>query len=150
METVGAPMNSKNSLNLIQDDSRKASILAITVNTLGGGTKQIKVIIYTLFPEIFKALSSTSYTGKFMKNEKVTSMMNIIKNGLNYTGVGDKSSRKKSFSTITFPKLVIVIRNKTFDKIIHNSDNLQGEGAKIFIPSNIFDDYIRFQVLLGL
>ena len=42
------------------------------------------------------------------------------------------------------------IQNKTFDEIIDDSDDLQGEGVKIIIPPNIIDIYTRLQVLLGL
>ena len=76
METLGALMNIKNFLKLMQDDWGRASILRIPINTLDGVTIQIKDNIYTLIPEIYKALSSTSYTGKPMKNEHDILMMN--------------------------------------------------------------------------
>ena len=38
-----------------------------------------------------------------MKNEYDTLMMNNNKNDLNYTGVGDQSSRRKTFLTKTLP-----------------------------------------------
>ena len=45
------------------------SIFGIPIKSLGGDKIQIKYNIYELTPEIQKALSLTSYTGKFMKNE---------------------------------------------------------------------------------
>ena len=42
METLGALMNNKNFLKLIQDESGKASILGVPINTLGGDIMQIK------------------------------------------------------------------------------------------------------------
>ena len=57
--------------------------------------------------------------------------------------------RKKVF-TITFPKLVNYIQNQTLEVIKNDSDNLQGEGLKIVITSNIIDNYTRLEILLGL
>ena len=50
-------------------------------------------------------------------------------------------NQKKTFFTITLPKLVDDFQNKTFDEITDDSDDLQGEGTKIIIPSNIIDIY---------
>ena len=78
-------------------------------------------------------------------------MMNKILNDLGYTGVGDRDSKRKTFLTITLPKLVEKIQNRTFEEITHDSDNdLQGQGVKIIIPSNIIDIYTRLEILLGL
>ena len=150
METSGALTKSKNSLKLLQDDSGRASILGSPINILGGDTIQLNDNIYTLTPELYKFLSPTSYTGKFMKNEYDISMMNIIKIDINYTGVGDKSSEMKTFSTKTFPELVYHIRKKTFEEITDSSDVLQGEELKVFIPYIIIVIYTRFENLLGL
>ena len=76
-------------------------------------------------------------------------MNNIIRD-LGYTGIGDKSSERNSFFTKTLPKLVEEIQNKTFDEIIDDSDNLEGQGVEIIIPSNIIPIYTRLEVLLGL
>ena len=67
-ETLGALMNSKNSSKLIPDDSGRASILGVPINTLGGDRIQINDNIFDLTPEIYKALSFTGYTGNTMKN----------------------------------------------------------------------------------
>ena len=58
MELLGALMEIKNSLKLVQDDSGKASILRTSINTLGGDTIHMKDNIYTLTPEINRTLSS--------------------------------------------------------------------------------------------
>ena len=60
------------------------------------------------------------------------------------------NSKRKVFFTITLPKLVEEIQNKTFDETTEDSDDLQGEGVKIIIPSKIIDIYTRLEVLLGL
>ena len=41
-------------------------------------------------------------------------------------------------------------RLPAIERIEDVSDNLQGEGVKIIIPSNIIDIYTRLEVLLGL
>ena len=111
---------------------------------------KINEIIYDLTPEIYKALSDTRYTGKNRKNESDKLMMNNIIRELGYTGSEDRDSKRNLFFPITLPKLVEDIRNKTFEEITDSSDDLQGKGLKIIIPSNIIDIYTRLEILLGL
>ena len=96
-------MNSKNFLKLIPDDSGRATILGVPINTLGGDRLQIKENICDLTPEIYKALSDTGYTGKKMRSENDILMINIIIRDLGYTGDGDRESKRKTFLTITLP-----------------------------------------------
>ena len=149
-KTLGRLMSSLNSLKVIASPSGP-TILGVPIYTLGGDRIQIKDSIYDLTPEIYKALSDTGYTGKTMKNESDILMMDNIINDLGHTGVGDRGSKRKTFLTITLPKLVEKIQNRTFEEITHDSDNdLQGQGVKINIPSNIMDIYARLEILLGL
>ena len=149
-KTLGRLMSSLNSLKIIASPSGP-TILVVPIYTLGGDRIQIKDNIYDLIYEIYKALSDTGYTGKTMKNESDILMMNNIKNDLGYTGVGDRDSKRKTFFLIKLPKLVEGIQNKTFDGINDDSDSdLQGQGVKIFIPSNIIDIYTRLEILLEL
>ena len=61
------------------------------------------------------------------------------------------SLRKEKLLTISLLRMVEDIQNKTFEEIIDNSDNLEGQGTeKIIKPSNIIDIYTRLEVLLGL
>ena len=76
-------------------------------------------------------------------------MFNII-NDLGYIGRAVRQSNRKIFFTITLPQSVDYIQKKTFDEIRIDSDDLQGDGVKIIIPSNIFDIYTRLEILLGL
>ena len=127
-KTLRRLMSSLNSLKIKASPSGP-TILGVPINTLGGDRIQIKDNIYDLTPEIYKALSDTGYTGKTMKNESDILMMDNIINDLGYTGVGDRDSKRKTFLTITLPKLVEKIQNRTFEEITHDSDkNLQGEG----------------------
>ena len=148
-KTLGRLMSSLNSLKIIASPSGP-TILGVPINTLGGDRIQIKDNIYDLTPEIYKTLSDTGYTGKTMKNESDILMMDNIINDLGYTGVGDRDSKRKTFLTQTLPRLVEKIQNKTFEEIIDDSDDLQGQGVKIMIPSNIIYVYTRLEVLLGL
>ena len=85
-----------------------------------------------------------------MENENDILMLNNIIRDLGYTGRGDYQSKRKTFLTETLPKLVEENQNKTFEEITNDADDLQGEGVKIIIPSNIIDIYTRLEVLLGL
>ena len=142
-------MSSANSLK-IESTPSGATILGVPINTLGGDRIQIKDNIYDLTPEIYKALSYTGYTGKTMKNENDILMLNNIIGDLGYTGIGDHTSKRKTFLTITLPKLIEEIQNKLFEEITDDYDDLHGEGVKIIIPSNIIDIYSRLEILLGL
>ena len=55
------------------------------------------------------------------------------------------NNRKKTFLTDTLPKLVEEIKNNTFNEI-----DIEGQGLKVFIPSNKIDIYTRLEILLGL
>ena len=148
-KTLASLMSSSNSLK-IKSSPSGALILQVPIYTLGGDRIRINDNIYDITPEIHKALSSTSYTGKTMKNENDIVMRNNIIRDLGYTGKGDRQSNRKTFFTITLPKLVEENENKAFDEIIDSSDDLQREGIKNVIPSNIIDIYTRLEILLGL
>ena len=85
-----------------------------------------------------------------MKIENDILMMNIAVKDLRYTTFVDKKFNKKTFFTKTFPKLVEENQNKIFEEIKDRSDDLQGKGFKIIIPSNIIDIYTRLQTPPGL
>ena len=148
-KTLGRLKSSLNSLKITASPSGP-TILGVPIYTLGGDRMQIKDNIYELIPEIYKVLSDTGYTGKTIKNESDILMLNNIINDLGYTGIGDRDSKRKTFLTKTLPKLVEETQNRTFEEIIDDSDDLQGEGVKITIPSNIIDIYTRLEILLGL
>ena len=85
-----------------------------------------------------------------MKNEDDILTMYSIVRDFGYTGVDDKKSKRKTIFTMTLPKLVEKIQDKTFDEITDDSDVLQGERVRIFIPSNIINIYTRLEIFLGL
>ena len=149
-QMLGSLMNSKNSLKIIQDESGRANILGVPIQISGADTIKINENIYELTSEIYNALSDTGYTGKTMKNESDILMMNNIIRDLGYTGDDDRNSKRKLFFTKTLPKLVEEIQNRTFGEITDDSSDLEGQGVKIIIPSNIIDIYTRLEILLGL
>ena len=149
-QMIGSLMNSRNSLKITQDESGRANILGVPIQISEGDTIKINENVYELTPEIYKALTYTTYTGNTMKDENDILMMNNIIRDLGYDGTGDRDSKRKTFFLKKLPKLVEYIQNKTFEEITDNSDDLQGEGVKIIIPSNIIDIYTRLEILLGL
>ena len=148
-KTLGRLMSSANSLKIKVTPSG-ATILGVPITTLGGDKLRIRGNDYELTPEIYKALSYTGYIGKNLKNENDILMLYNIIRDLGYTGIGDIKSKRKIFLTETLPELVNDIQNKTFEEITDDSDDLQGQGLKIIIPSTIIDIYTRLEVLLGL
>ena len=80
-----------------------------------------------------------------MKDENDILMMYNIIRDLRYNGTGDRDSKRKTFFTKKLPKLVEDIQNRTFDEI-----DLENQGVKIIIPSNLIDIYTRLEILLGL
>ena len=149
-QMIGSLMNSRNSLKITQDESGKANILGIPIQISESDTMKINENVYQLTPEIYKALTYTSYSGNTMKDENDVLMMYNIIRDIGYNGIWDRDSKRKIFFTKKLPKLVEDIQNKTFNEITDDSDDLQGEGLKIIIPSNIIDIYTRLEVLLGL
>ena len=148
-KTLGRLISIANSLK-IKSTPSAATILGVPINILGGDKLRIRGNDYDLTPEKYKALSYTGYDGEAMKNENYILMMNSIITDLGYTGRGDIKSKRKIFLTEKLPKLVEEIQNKTFEEITDDSGDLEGQGVKVIIPSNIIDFYNRLEVLLGL
>ena len=144
-QMIGSLMNSRNSLKITQDESGRANILGVPIQISEGDTIKINENVYELSPEIYKALTYTTYSGNTMKDENGILMMYNIIRDFGYTGDGDRDSKRKTFFLKKLPKLVEEIQNKTFDEI-----DLEGDGVKIIIPSNIIDIYTRLEILLGL
>ena len=144
-QRIGSLMNSRNSLKITQDESGRANILGVPIQISEGDTIKINENVYELTPEIYKALTYTKYPGHTMKDENDILMMYNIIRGLRYNGTGDRDSKRKTFFLKKLPKLVEDNQNRTFDEL-----DLEGQGVKIIIPSNIIDIYTRLEILLGL
>ena len=96
-QMIGSLMNSRNSLKINQDQSGRANILGVPFQISEGDTIKINENVYELTPEIYKALTYTTYRGNTMKDENdILMMYNIIKD-LGYNGTGDRDSKRKKF-----------------------------------------------------
>ena len=72
---LGSLINGRNSLKITQGEFGLANFLRIPIQISGSDRKTINDNNYDLASEIYKALSSTSYNGKIMKNESDILMM---------------------------------------------------------------------------
>ena len=149
-QMIGSLMNSLKFLKITQDGSGRATILGVPIQIFEGDTIKINENIYELNTEVYKALSNPIYSGKTMKNDEDFLMLYNILKDVNYTGRRDTPSNRKTFFTIEPPKKDSEIHNMRFDENTDDSDDLQGKGVKIIIPSNIIDIFTRLEVLLGL
>ena len=141
-ETFNSLSETHNSLNLNQDKDGNMSILGVSIKSLGGDKIQVYDNIYEFTPEIHKALTLSSYTGKSMKNENDRRTLYNSSRDVGYTGNGDEKTNQTIFSKSLFKQFGNIKKEEP--------DNLKGEGVKIIIPSNITDTYTRLEVLLGL
>ena len=79
-ETHISLTRASNSLRLKQDNSGNISTLRRQICTLRGDKIKINDNIYELTSELHETFSSTSYTGKTMKNENnIRTLYNILK-----------------------------------------------------------------------
>ena len=62
---------------------------------------------------------------------------------------GLKSARMQD-ALYNLPKAIAKIRTPPLPAIEKESDNLQGDGVKIIIPSNIIDINMKLEILLGI
>ena len=86
-----------------------------------------------------------------VEKETVFDMLENVEFYDNMHKIGLKAARMRDVS-YDIPKAIAKIRNPPLPAIekIDESDDLQGEGVKIIIPSNIIDIYTRLEILLGL
>ena len=131
-----------NSLKLNNDINGNFSILDTNIQPLGGDKVQVRDNIYELNPELHNALSKPSYTGNSMKNENDRKTLYNFLTDVGYTGIGDDKTSQTKF----FKRLLKQYKNIRKEE----PTNLEGQGVKNIIPSNIIDISTRLEVLLGL
>ena len=87
-----------------------------------------------------------------MNNDNKLTVYDILKNTGFYSMKQKKGLNSARFKDAfdNLPNVIAKIRNPPLPAIENESDNLQGEGVKIIIPSNIIVIYTRPEVLLGL
>ena len=81
-----------------------------------------------------------------------TTVYNILKITGFYSMRHTKGKKSAGFRDAlkNLPREIANFQNPLLPTIENESDNLQEEGVKIIIPSNIIDFYTRLEVLLGL
>ena len=141
-DTFDSLKNTSSSLKLKKDIDDNYSILKSVIKPLGGDKILVNGNIYEITPEIHKALSKSTFTGKSMKDEDDRRTLYNFLTDIGYNiQNSDESNNQKKFFTKLFNQ---------FGKI-KNEEPSEGEGIhKIIIPSNIIDIYNRLEILLGL
>ena len=140
-DTFESLKNTNTSLKLNKNEDGDYKILDTIIKPIGHDKILVNGNIYEFTPEIYKALSKTSYTGKSMKDiDDKKTLYNFLRD-IEYDGRFDSKTSQKRF----FRGLINQFRN------IKKEEPLAGEGIhKIIIPSNIIDIYTRLEILLGL
>ena len=109
---------------------------------------------YNVTPSILHYFTKTKSTTKSLNNNDEETVFDIIKDvgfsNKRHTK-GLKSTRHKD-AMYDLPKGVDMIRNPPLPAIenVEDSSDLQEEGVKIIIPSNLTDIYTRLEVLIGV
>ena len=140
-KTLGELIKRRNSSSIETGPNGETIFLAAN-QTVGGENLKINENFYELTAEIQKALSSSGYTGKSMKNDSNFLIFGKTIKNLGYTGKEDEFSKRKTFILNELPRKVA----KTEDEIDDKSDDLQGKWTKITIPSNIIDIWNRLEI----
>ena len=150
-DTLSVMKKSKNFFKLEQEGNEvfwnKEPIKALGENKIC-----IKGKEFDIKPNIQKYFTNTKLTTKNMDDEDKLTVYDILKNTGFYSmkhTKGLKSARMID-ALYNLQKEIDKIRNPPLPAIENETDDLQGEGVKIIIPSNIIDIYTRLHVLVGL
>ena len=106
-ETFISLTKTPSSLKLNHDKDGNLTILGAPIKSLGGDKVRVYDNIYEFNPEIHRALSLSSYTGKSMKNENDRRTLYIFLTDIGYTGDVDGRTNQINF----FKKLFKQFRN---------------------------------------
>ena len=109
---------------------------------------------YDVTPCIQEFFIKTGSTTKSLNNNETETVYNILKDvGFYKTRhmKGLKAARMRD-ALHDLPKVIDQIRNHPLPKIenVEDSSDLEGQGLKFIIPSNLIDNYTRLEVLPGL
>ena len=154
-ETLTHMKGSKNFFKLVEKDDGQVFWYIIPIKALGDNRISIKDQECDIKLNIQTYFTKTKLTTKNMDGEDKLTVYDIQRNTGFYSMKHTKglySARMKDVF-YNFPKEIAKVRNPPLPKIENLediSDNLEGEGVKIIIPSNIIDIYIRLEILLGL
>ena len=151
-DTLSFMKKSKNFFKLVENNDGKVFWNKIPIKANGENRISINNHEYDIKPNIQNYFTNTNQTTKNMDDEDKLTKYDILKNIGFYSmknKKGLKSARIKD-ALINLPREIDKIRNPTLPTIENESNNLEGEGVKIIIPSNIIDIYTRPEILLGL
>ena len=150
-DTLSFMKRSKNFFKLEQD-SNEVFWNKTPIKALGENRISIKNQEYDIKPNIQNYFTITKLTTKNMDDEDKLTIYDILKNTGFYSMKHIKGLNSARFKDAKYnlPREINKIRKPHLPAIENEVDNLQGEGVKIIIPSNIIDIYTRLEVLLGL
>ena len=149
--TLAYMKRSKNFFKLVRD-GKEVFWNKIPIIPQGENRVSIKGKEFDINPNIQNYFTTTKLTTKNMDNKDKSTVYDILKNLGFYKMMhtkGLKSARMQD-ALYNFPREIVKFRNPPITAIANESDNLEGEGVKIIIPSNIIDIYNRLEVLIGL
>ena len=136
----------------LEQNGKKVIWNKTPIKALGENRNSIEIQEYDITPNIQSYFTTTNQTTKNMDDEDKLTIYDILKNKSFYSmrhTKGLNSARMKDVLK-NLPKEIAEIRNPPLPAIENESNNLEGEGVKIIIPSNLIDIYTRLEVLLGL
>ena len=151
-DTLTHMKGSKTFFKLVEKADGQVFWNKIPITALGENRISIKNQEYDIKPNIQTYFTNTNLTTKNMDDEDKSTVYDIFKNKGFYSmrhTKGLKSARVRD-ALFILPKEIAKIKNPPLPAIEKESDNLEGEGVKIIIPSNKIDIYTRLEVILGL
>ena len=153
-DTLAFVKQSKNFFKLEGRPDGRVYWISVRIKPVRENTIDIIGREYDVTPSIQHYFRKTGSTTKSLNNKEKETVYNIPKDVGFYNTrhrIGLKAARMKD-ALYDLPKEIAKIRNPTLLSIenVADSDDLQGEGVKIIIPSNLIDIYTRLEVLLGL
>ena len=151
-DTLTHMKGSKIFFKSVEDDDGKVFWNKIPIKVKGENKISIKNHEYDINLNIQKYFTNTKLTTKNMGDEDKSTVYDILRNIGFYSMRHRKglTSARMQDALYNLPDEIAKIRNCPLPTIEIESDNLEGEGVKIFIPSNIIDIYTRLEILLGL
>ena len=127
----------------------------IPIKALGDNRIIIKKHEYDIKPNIQEYFTNTNQSTKNMDNEDKKTIYDILTNTGFYSKIhtkGTKKSKRFKDAFYNLPREIAKIQKPPLpaNENIESSSDLEGQGVKIIIPSNIIDIYTRLEILLGL
>ena len=133
---------SKNFFKLTEDNG-KVYWNEVLINPLEDNRISIKDREYDISPDIQAYFTNTKLTTKFLDNFEKETVFDIVQIVGFYDikpKIGVKAARMKD-ALYDLPKAIDKIRNPPLPTIenVESSSDLEGQGVKIILPSNIID-----------